>query len=150
MKTYLFVVDLDVTDSDFDCLIKLLAGFVVDLLNGSWDNSLVLLTVLQAKHWISFTGTSLSIAHNRTVIPSYNTLDKLICCNIIYISLGGVMEDAWELKLPVIKTVVYYTLLFLVDEDVEFLQKQNMSINQIMWWQLTQNRLLDNLPQNHN
>ena len=50
MKTYLFVVDLDVTDSDFDCLIKLLAGFVVDLLNGSWDNSLVLLTVLQAKH----------------------------------------------------------------------------------------------------
>jgi hypothetical protein len=72
--TYLFVVYLDVADSDPDGLIKFLTRLFIDLLDAPGDNSPVLLTVLQSEHGVGFTSTRLAVAHDGAVVASHHTL----------------------------------------------------------------------------
>ena len=79
LLTYLFVVDFDVTDSNSDCLIKLSAYLVIDLLNSSWDNSSLLVVVGKSQHGECLSSAGLSIAHHGPVVSRDNALDNRGC-----------------------------------------------------------------------
>ena len=121
MDTYLLIVDFNVTNSDPDCLIKLLPSFIIDLLDRSRNDSLVRLVVPHAQHGVCFASTCLAVAHDSSIVPPNDTLYEFVSSHIIHVSLGRIVEDLRKLKLPVIKTIVYYTLIFLSDENLEVL-----------------------------
>lgn len=113
------VIDLDVTDSDGDSLIKLAADLVVDLLNSSGNDSSVLIIIGLTKHRESFSSTGLTVAHHSSIVPSNGTIDNVWGSLVINIILCSVMQNGVEFELPVIKLVVHCTEIPLVTMDIE-------------------------------
>lgn len=119
--TYLFIIDFDVTDSDFNKLIKFLAGFMVNLLDCSWNDSALLEVIRQPQHRVGLATASLTVAHDRSIISFNYTLDYLLSRRIINIILSSIMKDLRKFELPSIAAVVDNALVFLFDENFKFL-----------------------------
>ena len=67
-----FVINLGVTDSDCDGLVKLVACECIELRDGSWYDASVLENRVATGHSISLSRTCLPVAHYRAVIPFNN------------------------------------------------------------------------------
>lgn len=100
--TYSFVINFCVTDSNGDSLIKFTADLMIDLLNSSWNNTSLLVIICKSQHGESLTSTSLTIAHDSTVISSNDALNNARGSPVINIILSGVMHNGIELEFPVI------------------------------------------------
>lgn len=90
-NTYLFIIDLNVTDSDCDSLIKLKTGFMIQLLNRSWHHSSLLVVISQTQHGVGLSTACLTIAHHSTIITLDHTLYDLRGGAIKDIVLSGVV-----------------------------------------------------------
>ena len=121
LGTYLFVVDLNVTDSDGDGLVEFLASLVVQLLDGSWDDASLLEVVGQTKHRVGLATACLPVAHNRAVVALGYALDQLIGGDVVHIILGGIMKNAGEFEFPGVRSVVNDALVLLLLVDFEVL-----------------------------
>jgi len=75
-----FIVDFAVTDTDGDCLIKLLSGQSVHLINSSGKDTSVLEDGSASCHRVCLTGTGLSIAQNCTVVTIDDRVDDIMGC----------------------------------------------------------------------
>lgn len=73
--TYLFVVDLDVTDPDSYGLIKLVTNLMINLLYSSRNNTPLLIVICQSKHGKCLSSTSLAVTHNSAIVPRHHTLN---------------------------------------------------------------------------
>ena len=119
--TYSFVINFCVTDSNGDSLIKFTADLMIYLLNSSWNNTSLLVIICKSQHGESLTCTCLTIAHDSTVISSYDALNDTRGSPVINIILSGVMHNGIEFKLPVIKLIIDCTFIFFVDVHIKFL-----------------------------
>jgi hypothetical protein len=129
--TYLFIVDFDVTDSDLDGLIELLTGLVIQLLDSSWDDSSLLEVVAQPKHRVGLSTSGLAVAHDGAVVPLGHTLHQHICRNIVDIILSSIMKNLREFEFPSVGAVVNDTLVLLVNEDFQVLNKSVRHSNKL-------------------
>ena len=88
---------------------------MIQLLDSSGDDSSLLVVVGQAQHRVGLTATSLSVAHHGPVVSLDDALHDLSGCDIVDIVLGSIVENVWELELPVVQSVVDRAHVFLVD-----------------------------------
>jgi hypothetical protein len=92
------------------------------LLNGSRDNAPLLEVVGETKHGESLASTSLSIAHDGSVVSSNYALDNGSAVFIEDFILRSVVLNRFEFELPVILLVVGDSASFsAVQEDCAFL-----------------------------
>ena len=131
-NTYLFIINLYVTDSDCDGLIKFKTCFVIELLDSSWKYTPLFIVVCETKHRICFSTACLAITHHSTVVSLYYTLNNTRGSLIINIILSCIVKNSWELEFPVVKLIVHRTCIFLVNVDVKILNKSlNMRLNKL-------------------
>ena len=65
-------MDFAVTDSDCYSLVKFLGNLVINLLDGSRNNTSLLKIVGQTEHSKCLTSSSLPISHDGTIVTSNN------------------------------------------------------------------------------
>lgn len=87
----LFVVNLCITDSNSDCLIKFVARQSVQLRDRTGHDTTVLKLSGAASHWISLTSTSLSIAQDCTIEAFNDRLDDFRGTHFVSFILAGIV-----------------------------------------------------------
>ena len=102
---------------------------MVNLLDGSWDDTSVLVVIGLTQHSEGFTSAGLTVTHHSSVVPSDGTVHNLGGSLVIDIILGGVMQNGVELEFPVVKLIVDSTHFHLVSVDVKILQKYGQNDN---------------------
>jgi hypothetical protein len=112
--SYLFIVDLNVTDPNGDGLVELVANLMVDLLNSPGNNASLLIVIGEAEHGEGFSSSRLAIAHDSAIVSGDDALDNGCGRQIVDIVLGSIVEDVVKLKLPVIQLIVYGSVVHLV------------------------------------
>ena len=80
---YQFIVDLDIANSDSDGLIKLGCYLVIDLIDGSRNDSSILKVVAAPCHSERFAGTRLTVTQYGPVKSLYNRCHNLIRTSFI-------------------------------------------------------------------
>ena len=75
MQTYLFVIDLDITDANGDGLVELAADFVVHLLDGPRNDTSLLVVIGEAQHRKGLSSSSLTVGHDGSIVALDNALD---------------------------------------------------------------------------
>ena len=70
MVTYLFIVNLSITNTNGDSLVKFRANLMIDLLDGTWNNTSLLVIIGQSQHGESLSRSGLAIAHDSSIVAS--------------------------------------------------------------------------------
>ena len=119
--TYLFVVDLSITDSYCDCLIELHTDLMINLLHSPRNETSLFEVVGKPQHGERLSRSSLPVAHDGSVVTCYHIRHCLRRCKVIHISLRGIEHDLVEFELPVFELVVDGAMVLFVTPDFEVL-----------------------------
>ena len=83
-----------------------MAALLVDLVDGAGKHTSVLENGGASSHSVSFTGTSLTVAHDRSIETVNDFVDCLLCTVLKYFLLRSVMHDFVEFECPLLLLIV--------------------------------------------
>ena len=109
-------------------MVKLAADLMVDLLNSPGDDSSVLVIVGLTQHCKGLSSTSLTVAHNSSIVPCNSAIDNVRGSLVINIILSGVMQDGVELEFPVVKLIVDSSKVSFVSMNIKILPNKMVKI----------------------
>ena len=108
----LLVVNLSVTDSDGDSLVKLSTRSSVYLVDCSRDDATILEVCRAASHGVSLSGTSLAVAEHCAIVAFDDRINDVGGAGLVGFILTGVVQNLFKLEFPGVGLVVDHTILF--------------------------------------
>ena len=101
------IVNLRIANSNCNRLIKLVASKGVDLSDGSGQDAAVFELGLAAGHRVSLACAGLTIAEDCSIVTFDDTLDDFGGALLIDFVLACIVQDFFELELPLVGLVVH-------------------------------------------
>ena len=108
------IVDFQVRHSHTVIHFKSCFDFLEDLIDGSWNNSSVLVVLRAATHCESLAWASLPIYKDSAVESFYDRLDNVSGAVVKHLILGSIVKNLVESETPLLLLIVYCTTFFLL------------------------------------
>ena len=104
-----FVINFEVGHFHGDLGVETAAHFLENVVDGSWNDSTVLVVLGAASHRERLAGASLAVAQDCGVVTVNYAVNCLVACVLEHRFLRGVVKQLVEFKLPVFCLVVDMT-----------------------------------------
>ena len=101
-----FVVDFQIRNLNSKLLIEMVANFLENLSDCSWNDSSVLIVLCAATHSKSLASSSLSIDHNSPIEAWHYTLYNISCTALKDFFLRRIVKNLIELETPLLLLVI--------------------------------------------
>lgn len=96
----LFIIDFKVTDVDYKFMLIMRSNFLKYLIDSSWNHTTVFKIRSRSIHCESLTCSSLTIAHNSSIVTRSNSFNNITCTVSKYIFLRRVVHNLVEFEFP--------------------------------------------------